>query len=161
VDADRALAGRAVDFSVGFSNITMVARSLLADVSSFSLAVLGALRNRALNNAPLVNLGCDHVREQEDARGWWRIRRRSVYVVAELTNAKMATGCAAMLSEQLDASEDAGVKRRKTVSVVLLLAQLIELVEEGYQAIFLVRHGRSSCNECVVHVDGLAQRFAS
>lgn len=82
-------------------------------------------------------------------------------MVAELIKAKTATGCVAMLNGQFDAIGDAGVKKRKTISVVLLLAQLIELVEEGYQAIFLVRHGRSSCNECVVHVDGLAQRFAS
>lgn len=129
----------------------------MADVSSLSLAVIG---NRALNNAPLVNLGCDHVREQEDARGRWRIRRRSVYVVAELTNAKMATGCAAMLSGQFDAREDIGVKNRKTVSVVPPPAQLIELVEEGYQTSMLVRHG-SSCNECVVHVDDLAEGFPS
>ena len=127
----------------------------MAAVSSLSLAVLG---NRALNNTPLVNLGCDHVREQEDARRRWRIRRQRVHVVAELTKAKTVTGCAAMLSGQFDASEDTGVKRRETVSVVLLLAQLIELVEEGYQTRMLVRHG-SSCNECVVHVDGVAQKF--
>lgn len=160
VDADRALAGGAVDFSVGFSKITMVARSLLADVSSLSLAVLGVLGDRALNNTPLVNLGCDHVREQEDARGRWRIRRRSVYVVAELTKAKTVTGCAATLSGRFDASEDTDMKRRETVSVVMLLAQLIELVEEGYQTSMLVRHG-SSCNERVVHVDHPAQRFDS
>ena len=158
VDADRALAGGAVDFSVRFSKITMVARSLLADVSSLSLAVLG---NRALNDVPLVNLGCDHVSEHEDARGRRRIRRQRVYVVAELIKAKTATGCVAMLNGQFDAIGDAGVKKRKTTSVVVLLAQPTELVEEGYQAISLVRHGRSSCNECVVHVDGLAQRFAS
>ena len=136
----------------------MVARSLLADVSSLSLAILG---NRALNNAPLVNLGCDKVREQEDARGRWIIRRRSVYVVAELTKARMAAGCAAMLSGQLEASEDTGLKWRKTVSVLLLLlAQLIELIEADYHMNMLVRHG-SFCNEFVVHVDRLVQEFAS